>query len=136
MRERKSRPAIWGALVAPLLACVSTTPPFIPDASTTTADAGEGGSIDAADAGAPPCTVPQGSAGNEISVGMYCVAHENQCPAALFCSADYVPPMNGFCTKLCMTDGDCGSGIFCYTYPSAQGGVSVCVPNACRMGGD
>lgn len=144
MRAQRTRPgfscACARALWVPLLACVSTTPPFIPDASSTmtpASDAGDAGIAEGGEAGMPPpCTVPMGSVGNELSVGMYCIAHENQCPTSLFCSADYVPPMNGFCTKLCMTDADCGSQIFCYTYPSAQGGVSVCVPNACRMGGD
>ena len=122
------------ALLVDMTACVSTTPPNIPDASMTAA--ADAGSVDAGEAGTTACTVPEGSTGNELGVGMYCLAHKSQCAAALFCSADYVPPAYGFCTKLCMTDADCGSGIFCYTYPTAQGGLSVCVPNACRMGGD
>jgi hypothetical protein len=91
-------------------------------------------SPDATDAATPTCTVAVAAAGNELSVGMYCLAHQNQCKAGLFCSADYVAPSNGFCTKLCAVDADCGSGMFCYTYPASQGGVSVCVPVSCRIG--
>jgi hypothetical protein len=121
-----------------LASCVSTTPPTLPDASPARAmsDAAMSDSGDDGAATQPTCVVPVGTPPNELGVGGYCLANMAQCRTSLFCSADFVPPSYGFCTKVCSSDSDCGSGIFCYTFPSAQGGVSVCVPLTCRTGSD
>jgi hypothetical protein len=119
---------------ASVAACVSTTPPTIVDSGPPIATADAGPAPDAGDAAQPTCTVPAGTPGNDLGIGMYCLAHQNQCPTTLFCSADFVAPAYGFCSKVCKVDADCGRGIFCYTYPADQGGVSVCVPLSCMMG--
>lgn len=132
--------ALWASIAATIAAtiatgvsCVSTTPPDLGEGGST-APTPDAAAPDSSDAAGPTCTVAVAAPGNELGVGMYCLAHQNQCKTGLFCSADYVAPSDGFCTKLCSVDADCGSGMFCYTYPAAQGGVSVCVPLACRIG--
>jgi hypothetical protein len=121
-----------------LASCVSTTPPALPDASPALAmnDAAMSDSVADGAGTQPTCVVSIGTPPNELGVGGYCLANMAQCRTSLFCSADFVPPSYGFCTKVCSSDTDCGSGIFCYTYPAAQGGISVCVPLTCRTGSD
>jgi hypothetical protein len=80
------------------------------------------------------CVKP-GTPNNERGVGGYCEPGRGDCETDLgprFCTADYaeLTPIDDdkwFCSTLCLTDEDCGSGLICN-----QGGIGKgCVPLAC-----
>jgi hypothetical protein len=81
--------------------------------------------------------VPPGKPNNEMGVGGYCESSAD-CPSApgqfIVCSnfLETTPRDSWFCTKICMTDADCGVGAYCGQSDIAKG----CVPNACGVGPD
>ena len=82
---------------------------------------------DASTPGDKPC-VEKGAVANEQGVGAYCDA-VTKCPSDRICTADFGAGAGAtFCTKICTTDADCGSGAFCY----AEARGSGCVLNACK----
>jgi hypothetical protein len=73
------------------------------------------------------CVAP-GTPNNAKGVGGYCQSGADCVASVSICSADFgAPPGNAFCTKLCQTTADCGSGAYCAH--STQG--VACVPLTC-----
>lgn len=74
----------------------------------------------------PPC-VPKDAKANDKGVGAYCDA-KVRCAKGAFCTADFGAPVGAqFCTLMCNTDADCGSGSICFEEARGKG----CVPSAC-----
>ncbi|HVU00980.1 MAG TPA: hypothetical protein VHE30_04480 [Polyangiaceae bacterium] len=78
-----------------------------------------------------PACAAAGAAGNEIGVGKQCSKGGNECvdnKSADVCLADYTTgDFGNFCTFLCQTNADCGTGAAC----QGNAGRAVCIPNAC-----
>lgn len=79
----------------------------------------------------PACAEP-GATGNELAVGKQCTKGGGECPStAGICLADYTTgDWGNFCTALCSTDADCGTGAGCM----GAGGTSTiktCIPTSC-----
>jgi hypothetical protein len=78
----------------------------------------------------PPCAA-SGAPGNENGVGKQCSKGGSECAgnaSAKICLADYTSGTFGnFCTLVCQSDTDCGTGTVCRGSP----GRSICTPNAC-----
>lgn len=76
------------------------------------------------------CVKP-GATGNEKGVGAYCVSSADcMSPAGglLLCSADFgAADTAWFCTTICTTDSDCGSGAVCKSSDKGMG----CAPLEC-----
>ena len=81
------------------------------------------------------CVKP-GEPANERGIGAYCEKGTDECTSdsgpARFCSADFsdLAPIRDdqwFCSTVCTTDEECGTGAACMT----TGGFSGCVPLAC-----
>jgi hypothetical protein len=90
-----------------------------PDAATAP-DASSGADLLVLpDAGAQPDLPPS-------SVGMPCPTG-NECPSGWLCLGQKIArslPQDGYCTKSCMNDPDCGAGAFCG--PPFLNGVNYC----------
>jgi hypothetical protein len=84
------------------------------------------------------CVKP-GTPNNERGVGGYCESGPVDCiyeAGPRFCTADFkevtaVPEYQWFCSTVCTTDDECGTGAFCYANDFAHG----CVPEICRPDG-
>jgi hypothetical protein len=93
---------------------------------------GEGGLVCASGTGTPtipgpPCAEP-GATGNEKGVGKICSDGGGECGGgAPLCLADYADgDFANYCTLICQSDADCGSGAVCLG-PSTK----ACVPAEC-----
>jgi hypothetical protein len=78
-----------------------------------------------------PCAA-MSDPGNELGVGRYCTKNGGECGGAnaSLCLADFLSgEFANFCTKLCSTDMDCGSGATC----SGSGSQKACIPTKCQM---
>lgn len=78
-----------------------------------------------ADASSQNCLAP--GVLNELGFGGFCTK-TSECPTTAglrFCTADF--DAGTFCTGLCSTDLDCGTGAYC----AHQGPLSGCVPRVC-----
>jgi hypothetical protein len=81
------------------------------------------------------CVAP-GTPGNERDVGGYCEPGRNDCESEAgerFCTADFrdITPIDDdkwFCSTLCTTDDECGTGAVCALAP---GGSRGCAPFQC-----
>ena len=93
--------------------------------SSPPADAGR-------DARDPANCVPPWTPNNEVGVGGYCETDQDcrtEAGAAL-CSGLYgAPEHDWFCTRLCMTASECGSGETCAQNPN--GPQKACAPLVC-----
>jgi hypothetical protein len=82
------------------------------------------------------CIKP-GTPRNERGVGGYCEPGRNDCESDAgprFCTADYreITPIDDdkwFCSTLCVTDEECGTGAFCVVAPG--GDSRGCAPPEC-----
>jgi hypothetical protein len=80
------------------------------------------------------CIKP-GTPNNEQGVGGYCEPGRGDCPTdagASFCSADYteiapIPDNEWFCSTICDTDDECGTGMKCNQGDFGRG----CAPLVC-----
>jgi hypothetical protein len=80
------------------------------------------------------CVKP-GTPNNERGVGGYCEPGRGDCATpegTRFCTADYadLTPIDDnkwYCSTICLTDDECGSGAICVTGSIGKG----CVPLAC-----
>jgi hypothetical protein len=81
----------------------------------------------------PPCAAA-GAPGNELGVGKECARSSGVCsstPSANICLNDFVSgDFGNFCTLLCQSDADCGTGAKC---GGATGQGGICIPNACVL---
>jgi len=84
------------------------------------------------------CVKP-GTPNNEVGVGGYCEPGRGDCPSdagASFCSADYnelapIPDDQWFCSTICVTDDECGTGMKCNEGDFAKGCAPFdCLPDA------
>jgi hypothetical protein len=81
------------------------------------------------------CVKP-GTPNNERGVGGYCESGPVDCVydgGPRFCSADFtatapVPDDQWFCSTICVTDEECGSGAICFLNDLGK----ACVPAVCR----
>jgi hypothetical protein len=93
--------------------------------------ASDGGASAAADAGTVSAGCGKaGDPGNSLGVGQYCQA-DSDCSKnsfAKFCTAAHQAGAPPFCTSICQTDADCGTGASC----TSSMGLKGCVPNACQ----
>lgn len=86
------------------------------------------------------CVKP-GTRSNERGVGGYCEPGRGDCESevgARFCTAEYreltkIDDNKWFCSAICVTDEECGTGASCA--PAPQGDARGCVPIACYMDG-
>lgn len=94
------------------------------------ANAGDAGSDAALSVPSGSCSQP-GDHGNDIGVGEFCTPRGSECAAtsqAQLCLAQ-VAPAEGqwFCTRLCTSDAQCGTGAVC----DGDGRGSACIPARC-----
>jgi hypothetical protein len=103
----------------------SSDPPIAP----ATADAADD-AVAVAEAGRDPnanCVKP-GTPNNEQGAGGYCEGPADCVRGTSFCTATFAAPDDAwFCSKLCETNADCGSNMYCAH--DARG--VACVPIAC-----
>ncbi len=85
---------------------------------------------------APPAVPPEscaqrGDTGNDLGVGTFCTPAGGECsafPRAGLCLAAVAPEeRQWFCTRLCMTDDQCGMDALCV----GDGRGAACVPARC-----
>jgi len=79
----------------------------------------------------PPCAAP-GAPGNELGVGKECAKGGSACSTkADICLADFASgTFPNFCTMLCGSDADCGTGAKC----QGSSGRAICIPTTCLSG--
>ena len=72
---------------------------------------------------------------NDEGIGRPCTAGGGECDDLGFgvvCTVDFEPEADlAMCTKVCFTDGPCGTGASCYGDPDDPGLGNGCVPDAC-----
>ena len=98
--------------------------------STTPAPSGTangGGSSTGTVASKGPCA-PAGSKANDKGIGAFCDKSTKCTEVSAICTGDFgAPPGASFCTKLCASDADCGTGAFCFHDPRGN----ACITDAC-----
>ncbi len=117
-------------------------------ACSSTSDGDKGGTPDAAGPN-PSCEtyghdasancVQPCNPGNELRVGEFCTAGGPQCDDnleaglnfAFICTSTVQADSDGFCTRSCMQDSQCGTNAVCRGDPGQDGGQKGCVPIAC-----
>lgn len=81
---------------------------------------------DTSSSGDTACVAP-GAKANDKGIGAYCDS-KTRCPSDSICTGDFGAPVGKqFCTKVCQTDADCGSGAVCFAEARGKG----CVISAC-----
>ncbi|MBS2015071.1 MAG: hypothetical protein JST00_19425 [Deltaproteobacteria bacterium] len=128
----KTTTTVMAVVVAGLFACSSEAP--APTKTGSSSSSGASGSAanppttttDQSSTESEPC-VPKGAKANDKGVGAYC-DKATRCSQGAFCTADFGAPVGAqFCTLMCATDADCGSGAKCFEEARGKG----CVPVAC-----
>lgn len=130
MTKSNAVTAVVAVMAAALAACSSAEAPApaknTKTATTSSSGGTSGTTVEQDNTEAEPCVKADAKA-NDKGVGAYCDA-KTRCSQGAFCTADFGAPVGAqFCTLMCETDSDCGSGAKCFEETRGKG----CVPVAC-----
>lgn len=131
MTKSNAVTAVVAVMAAALAACSSAEAPAPSKGNaSSSSSSGSTGKTPLSDTdGTDPAEacVTKDAKPNDKGVGAYC-DKTVRCGSGAFCTADFGAPVGAqFCTLMCETDSDCGSGAKCFEETRGKG----CVPVAC-----